>query len=279
MATYILAWNHTKWEWDDFDAALCTVQSGEPLPDSWSTGNNRQLQPDDQFFLLRQHDHQGIIGSGIVTSVVDQREHWDGSDRKSNYVDVEFQHLVSADDVLGVDALEIAMPAVRWRRLQGSGITVPADQEQTLERLWLDHLEKLGLAPVELPGEVVDPDRFVEGATYQIWANAYERNPAARRACIAHYGTACVVCGFNFGKVFGELGKGYIHVHHLLDLASIGTEYEVDPIGDLRPVCPNCHEMLHRETPAMSIEKLKTVLNRHSNQNSVSLSPSVPIPS
>ena len=97
----------------------------------------------------------------------------------------------------------------------------------------------------------------MEGATHQIWVNAYERNPAARRACIAHYGTGCIVCGFNFGQVFGELGEGYIHVHHLLDLASIGEEYEVDPIDDLRPVCPNCHAMLHREAPAMSIEKLK----------------------
>ena len=65
MASFILTWNHTRWPWDDFQGALRTVQSGEPLPDFWSTGNNRQLQPDDQFFLFRQHDHQGIIGSGL----------------------------------------------------------------------------------------------------------------------------------------------------------------------------------------------------------------------
>jgi 5-methylcytosine-specific restriction enzyme A len=260
MPSYILTWNHTKWEWTDFDAALRTVQSGEPLFDSWSTGNNRQLQPDDRFFLLRQHDHQGITGSGIVTSVVDQRPHWDGSDRTSNYVDVEFHQLVSPDDVLAVDVLENAIPAVHWRRVQASGISVPTDDEQKLERLWLDHLQKLGLAPVELPGEVADPTRFVEGATHQIWVNSYERNPAARRACIAHYGTICVVCKFNFGQRFGDLGEGYIHVHHLRDLASIGTKYEVDPIKDLRPICPNCHAMLHREAPAMSIEKLKEVI-------------------
>ena len=262
MATYILTWNHTKWEWEDFETALRTVQSGELFRYSWSTGNNRQLQPDDRFFLLRQHDHQGITGSGIVTSVVDQRHHWDGSDRKSNYVGVEFQHLVSAEDVLGVDVLENAIPAVHWRRVQASGISVPQAEAEKLERRWLDHLDELGLAPIELSGEVVDPTKFVEGATHQIWVNSYERNPAARRACIAHYGTVCVVCGFNFGQVFGELGEGYVHVHHLHDLASIGAEYEVDPIIDLRPVCPNCHAMLHRDTPAMSIEKLKGVIER-----------------
>jgi 5-methylcytosine-specific restriction enzyme A len=260
MPTYLLTWNHTRWEWEDFDAALRSVQSGEPLLDFWSTGNNKQLQPDDHFFLFRQHDNQGIIGSGIVTSAVDQRPHWDGSDRKSNYVDVEFRHLVSVQDVLSIGALENAIPAVRWKRIQGSGITVPVDQEQSLERLWLDHLEKLGLAPIELPGEVMDPGLFLEGATHQIWVNAYERNPAARRACIAYYGARCIVCGFSFGQVFGDLGEGYIHVHHLLDLATIGTEYEVDPVHDLRPICPNCHAMLHRQTPAMSVEKLKDIL-------------------
>ena len=68
--------------------------------------------------------------------------------------------------------------------------------------------------------------------------------------------------GFDFGEVYGELGEGFIHVHHLLDLSTIGEEYEVDPIKDLHPVCPNCHAMLHREVPAMSIKKLRRASNR-----------------
>jgi 5-methylcytosine-specific restriction enzyme A len=44
------------------------------------------------------------------------------------------------------------------------------------------------------------------------------------------------------------------------DLASIGHEYEVDPIADLRPVCPNCHAMLPTTTPAMSIASLKAII-------------------
>jgi 5-methylcytosine-specific restriction protein A len=262
MPAYILTWNHTKWDWADFDAALHTVQSGRPLKGSWSTGNNRHLQPGDRFFLLRQHDHQGITGSGIVTSSVYQGSHWDGSDRTANTVKVEFQHLVSPEEVLGVDVLDHAVPAVHWRRIQASGIAVPPDEEEKLEGLWLDHLHEIGLDPVELPDEVVAPGRYVEGATHQISVNSYERNPAARRACIDHYGTGCSVCGFNFGQVYGNLGEGYIHVHHLRDLASIGTDYEVDPINDLRPVCPNCHAMLHRETPAMSIERLKEIIGQ-----------------
>jgi 5-methylcytosine-specific restriction protein A len=56
------------------------------------------------------------------------------------------------------------------------------------------------------------------------------------------------------------LGQGFIHVHHLKELASIAKEYEVDPIKDLRPVCPNCHAMLHQRKPALTISKLRQLL-------------------
>ena len=108
--------------------------------------------------------------------------------------------------------------------------------------------------------EVSPEVSYREGATIQITVNAYERNAEVREACIAHYGTACAVCGFDFSQVYGELGEGFTHVHHLRDLATIGEEYEVDPIKDLRPVCPNCHAMLHREVPAISIRKLKGLM-------------------
>ena len=38
---------------------------------------------------------------------------------------------------------------------------------------------------------------------------------------------------------------------------------EVDPVKDLRPVCPNCHAMLHKQTPALNIEKLKEELTKY----------------
>lgn len=110
--------------------------------------------------------------------------------------------------------------------------------------------------PEVLAEEVTDPKKYNEGATKTISVNVYERNPAARNKCIEHYGDSCTICDFNFGNVFGELGQGYIHVHHLRPLSEIGESYNLDPIKDLRPVCPNCHSMLHRQVPALSIEAL-----------------------
>ena len=98
-----------------------------------------------------------------------------------------------------------------------------------------------------------------EGAKRQITVNAYERNPAARKQCIAFYGYRCSVCGINFEEIYGSIGKDYIHVHHLTPLSGIGEKYLVDPIADLRPVCPNCHAMIHRRNPPYTIDELKSI--------------------
>jgi len=111
-----------------------------------------------------------------------------------------------------------------------------------------------------LAEELNNEDTLVEGAKKKITVNAYERNLKARAECIEFYGAECMICNFNFEKIYGEIGKNYIHVHHLKPLSEIKEEYEIDPINDLRPVCPNCHAMLHRTKPAYSIEELKKVM-------------------
>ncbi len=111
----------------------------------------------------------------------------------------------------------------------------------------------------KLADEVFDTSLF-EGAKKKIYVNAFERNSKARKKCIENYGAICSICNFDFKKIYGFLGEGYIHVHHLISLSEINKEYKVNPIKDLRPVCPNCHAMLHRKIPAYSIEEMKNIL-------------------
>ncbi|MGG3912427.1 HNH endonuclease [Rossellomorea vietnamensis] len=115
-------------------------------------------------------------------------------------------------------------------------------------------------ANVGIAEEVSDNDIFIEGAKKQITVNAYERSHHARKKCLEKYGHRCCVCTFDFYKEYGEIGKNFIHVHHLVELNQIGSEYEVDPIKDLRPVCPNCHAMLHKRKPSFTIEELKNFM-------------------
>jgi 5-methylcytosine-specific restriction enzyme A len=107
------------------------------------------------------------------------------------------------------------------------------------------------------PEEVVESQRYPEGATKPIAVNAYERSPKARQDCIDHYGAKCVVCGFDFAETYGDIGAGYIHVHHVVPLSTVEEDYEVDPIADLRPVCPNCHAMIHRQNPPFAVKEIR----------------------
>jgi len=107
----------------------------------------------------------------------------------------------------------------------------------------------------------LDPGRkYPKGARKQVRVNAYERNTAARAACLRHYGYRCTVCDFSFEEHYGDLGKNFIHTHHLKPIALVEAEYELDPIQDLRPVCPNCHAMLHRSESVLTIEELRNRL-------------------
>jgi|JI10StandDraft_1071094.scaffolds.fasta_scaffold84202_3 hypothetical protein len=103
---------------------------------------------------------------------------------------------------------------------------------------------------------------FIEGSIKTVTFNKYERNPNARKECLAYYqGYACQVCGIDFEKMYGFIGRNFIHVHHINPIANIGAEYIVNPIKDLIPVCPNCHSMLHVRKPnPYSIEELKAML-------------------
>lgn len=108
-----------------------------------------------------------------------------------------------------------------------------------------------------LPDETGEIEEHSEGTKKQIIVNVYERNAKARKECISFYGYSCSVCGMNFQKAYGEIGAEYIHVHHIKPVSEIGEEYQVNPIEDLRPICPNCHAMLHRKSPPYSLDEIK----------------------
>lgn len=110
------------------------------------------------------------------------------------------------------------------------------------------------------PGELPSTKQYSEGAIQTIQVNSYERNRQARQECIQYWGAECVVCEIDFGERYGARGQGYIHVHHLTPLSEVDEEYTVDPIQDLRPVCPNCHAMIHRRDPPLSISELRNRL-------------------
>ena len=105
--------------------------------------------------------------------------------------------------------------------------------------------------------EVTHDSPFEEGHRIQVEISIYERSREARQKCVTHYGYACIVCGFDFEAVYGGIGKDFIEVHHLIPLSELNKSYVVHPVRDLRPVCPNCHAMIHRHDPPLGIDDLR----------------------
>ena len=130
------------------------------------------------------------------------------------------------------------------------------------KEIYNDFLELLDnkIEPIIYADDVDENTEYAEGKTKKVIVNSYERNQIARKKCIEHFGVICRVCSFDFEKKYGEIGKNFIHVHHKIDISTIGNEYSVDPINDLIPVCPNCHSMLHKKKPAYTIDELKQMI-------------------
>jgi 5-methylcytosine-specific restriction protein A len=136
------------------------------------------------------------------------------------------------------------------------------------ERLIADWAERLLALVLSLvpPAAAIEPDPQIiglpEGAMRRVEVNDYERSPINRANCIAALGDSCLGCGANFGSIYGEIGQGFIHVHHTVPVSKLGSDYEIDPVKDLVPLCPNCHAMVHRRDPPYTVEELKIILGR-----------------
>lgn len=123
---------------------------------------------------------------------------------------------------------------------------------------------------LDIPEEIEEKDtgKLVEGAKKQITVNAYERNPHARMKCINHYRKKnngklkCEICGFDFGEMYGERFAEKIHIHHIVEISSVGKEYEIDAVKDLLPICPNCHMVIHSKKPAYTLDEVKKMLKK-----------------
>ena len=106
----------------------------------------------------------------------------------------------------------------------------------------------------------------LEGKLTTVSVNRYERNPELRARCIDFHGCICKICSFDFEQLYGWLGKGYCHVHHITPLSEVASEHYVDPKADMIPVCANCHAMLHRQHPPLTPEELRRIVNRNDGQ-------------
>ncbi len=247
MATYLMTWNPEIWDGE------ITGTIG------WSTGRRKKIVPGNRLFLMRQvKEPRGVCGAGqSVSNVIEDKS---GEYKSGRYVQFQFDTYrdPTTESILTYDVLNEINQGVehpmKWG-IQSSGTEIPPLVAQRLEEAW-SKLCGQSLYPDEVPTS----EPSIEGARRMVWVNAYERDRKNRELCIAAHGTRCSVCEMSFGSVYGEVAEGFIHVHHLHPLSEVKEVHLVDPVKDLRPVCPNCHAVLHRRNPVLSIDEVREML-------------------
>jgi len=70
----------------------------------------------------------------------------------------------------------------------------------------------------------------------------------------------CSICSFSFPETYREVGEGFIEAHHTQPISSLAPDTSVR-MADLVPVCSNCHSMLHRHRPWLTVEQLRTIVS------------------
>jgi 5-methylcytosine-specific restriction protein A len=271
MSTYLLTWNPKQFPFTDIHECIEQIRQDGKLELSWSTGSRKNMAPGDYLYLMRLGmNPRGIIGSGVAVNAIFQDDSWNESGQPANYVPADWHVLLDAESepILDLATLKQAHPQFGWTP-QGSGVRVPDDIADNLHALWSNFLAKhrpQHRAPLtsshHMHKTAHDLELYMEGAKRDVVLSRSERSPEARALCLQIHGTQCSVCGFSFPEMYGEIGEGYIQVHHLDPISNAMDKRAVDPKNDLRPVCPNCHAMLHRQKPPYTIEELRTMLRR-----------------
>lgn len=248
-----------------------------------STGMDREFGVDEDEERLRVFQHWG---PKPTEPEVRARVDWSDEELKASVASYREMMLLDAAETPYVKAHYYRRLAERFGRAEGAFERRMQNISHLLDVRGLDWLqglkpqENVGVnveprllafldelfteltPPLTFPEDVTDLQGVIEGAMKQILVNAYERDATAKPRCVKRWGCICVVCDFDFHAVYGALGKGFIHVHHLKPIHTVGAAYILDPENDLRPVCPNCHSMLHRKKDVLSIEELIGLLRR-----------------
>ena len=149
--------------------------------------------------------------------------------------------------------------------LQDNGLKGNVQGPMTLKEPLKSYIQKVLKTNILNLDNELENTEYVEGKSYVQYGIKYERNQALRNEAIKIHGTTCKVCGFDFKAKYGDLGEGFIEIHHLKPMFSIKREIKVNPQKDLVPLCSNCHKMIHRNTKKpLTIKELTKIVNYNS---------------
>lgn len=259
MAAILLGWNPNALDRWDYRAAVEQVAQSGRFLQRWSVGHALNVRPGTEAWLLVQGSTgagTGLIGHGVVMS--EPYAGMPGGEREDSgwRVSVAFDALLPLGEQIRLEAISEAAPGMAWRDVTlRSGVGLPSVAEPGLRRLWREQ-GPTAVVPAQVVSGTYPPD-----AVSSIDVNRYERDPEARRICMAFHGTSCAACGFSFEAAYGDAGTGYVDIHHVVPPEMLGDGYQLDPIADLVPLCPNCHAVAHHGvTEPLTVSELRNII-------------------
>jgi 5-methylcytosine-specific restriction protein A len=243
MTAIILAWDPDHSDGWNHAAAVERVRETGQVLTSWAVDGPVDVHAGDEAWLWLQGRRRGLLGHGLVVSGEAPGAAQPAAGERnmgSRRITVAFDALLRSGDQILPGVLADAVPEVPWEDLAQPALALDPMLESRVRAVWRE------LGPAQAPDPVhLVPGSYPEQAVSRVQANRFESNVEARRICVAHHGTSCAACGFSFESAYGETGTGFIQVHHLVPAGQIGNDYELDPVTDLVPLCPNCHAMAH----------------------------------
>jgi 5-methylcytosine-specific restriction protein A len=261
MKAYLLTWNPKYWAWENIDEEINKLQKNEFVETQWDC-SSKQPEEGDIFFIIAIgiSKQKGIFCSGFVNELLENMPSLIDKKKKTNRIMGNVNLLLNPnkDNILGINYLNEIFPDQTWSP-QNCGIIIKEKYTNDLINLWKNIVgEKIDVK------EKLKSKEFWEGNSQQKLYTVFERNIDARDECINNYGYSCKVCGINLEDVYGEIGKNFIHVHHITFHSTLRKAHKIDPKNDLTTVCPNCHSMLHRRINGkyLTIEELQKCLNK-----------------
>ena len=236
MTAIVLGWDPDRrdgWQFA-YTSVLDTVRTKGFATVAWPAQSAAALGA-DAWIILQGAAERGLLGHGIVATPAHD-------DDASLIIDVDL--LLPRGEHIPESVLLSRIPDFAWDAELVAGPPLDATDEQLMRAVWAEHVSPSDTDPVApIPGTLP------ASALTRTSVNRYEHDPDARRFCVAHHGAGCTVCGFDFEATYGELGRGFIQMHHIVPRSQLTSAYMLEPVTDLVPLCPNCHAMAHRRTP------------------------------
>ena len=139
-----------------------------------------------------------------------------------------------------------------------AGSMLTLDDRYLLPQTHIQVAQRVRRPPRQVNIEFAEGASVVEGQVHEELCRTRQRNPRLRCLAIQEYGLTCHICGVDFSK-YGDAGSSVVDVHHLEPLGGAAAPRQVT-VRDVRITCAICHRLAHSQTPVLSVEQVRELL-------------------